>query len=250
MNIYYGIYINKSFQLIKTIEKKYNAKLIYVKDVNTRHIDKILMLIYKNYIVSINDNNSLRHILQKNSNQKILLIIKSIGGYISSSDSMLNLLSSHNCNKIAYIPSYAMSAACLLALACDKIYMNKYAAIGPTDPQITVLDETISFRVIQTLIENKSINNIDDKVLINYYDSKILNDENINSITKYVNKHKKKNISNDQVNELINKFSYGNIPHHTEITPNYLTKFLNINNDIPNDILCVYKLINYIFEMY
>jgi membrane-bound ClpP family serine protease len=247
---YYGYYIYKSFALIKSIESSTRTKLIYITDVKTRFIEKILMYIYNNIIISINDNNSLRRILQANSNTKITILIRSTGGYISSSDSMLNLLDNHKPKKIACVPSYAMSAATLLTLACDTIHMNKYAAIGPTDPQISVMDEMVSFRAIVKLIEEKPIEKIKDKVLISYYENKVLYDDNINYITKYIKKHKKKYISETDVNEIIKKFSYGDIPHHSEISFSSLDKVININNTITEDLLSIYTLLNFIFNIW
>jgi hypothetical protein len=250
MSSYYSYYIYRSFKLITIIENKYNSKLIYVKDTNMNFVNKILMTIYKNIIISINDNNSLRKLLQQNSTHKLTLIVKSSGGYISSSDSMLNLLDCHKPQKNVYVPGYAMSAATLLTLTCDKIFMNKYAVLGPTDPQITVLDEVISYRTIQKIIENKDINKIKDKILLSYYDNKNLYDENINYIKKYLKKHKRKNVLEYELDDFVDKFSFGNIPHHTEFTPNTLSKIININYDIPQDIYEIYNILNYIFEIW
>lgn len=246
---YYSYYIYKSLVLIKNIEDMHKSKLIYIKDYSTKFIDKILMYIYNNYIISINDNYSLRRILQKNSNKNIIIIIRSTGGYIYSSDSMLNLLDIHKYTKHAYIPSYAMSAATLLALSCDKIYMNKYAAIGPTDPQISVYNEMISFRTVSKIIQTKSADAIKDKLLIAYHENKILYDDNIKMVKKFLNKHKKKNLNEDNINEIINMFSLGDLPHHSEISFNTLNKFININNSIPENILKVYTSLNYIFQI-
>ena len=247
---YYGFFIYKSFVLIKSIETNTKSKIIYITDIKTRFIDKILMYIYNNYIISINDNNSLRLILQANSNNKIILIIRSYGGYISSSDSMLNLLKCHKPTKTVYVPSYAMSAATLLTLSCDIIHMNKYAAIGPTEPQISVLDEMVSFSTLKKLIAEKPIKKIKDQILLSYYENKILYDDNIKFIANYINKHKKNNVSEDEINKLLTMFSFGEIPHHSEISYNALNKVININNIIPEYILTIYKLLNYILNIW
>lgn len=246
---YYGYYIYKSYALMRDIENKTNSKLIYIKNWEVSLINKILGCIYNNYVISINDNNSLRRILQNNSNKKIIILLESIGGYISSSDSMLNLLDNHKPTKTVYVPTYAMSAATLLFLACDNIYINKYAAIGPTDPQITVYNEMVSYKAVSKLLETKPIEKIKDKILITYYENKVLYDDNINYVKKYINKHKKKNVSENKVNELINMLSAGDIAHHSEISPGSLTKIININNTIPENILSIHKLLNFIFNI-
>ena len=246
---YYSYYIYTSFELIQNMENKHKSKFIYVRDTNIKFMDKILMYIYYDYIISINDNCSLRRILQSNSDKNIIMLIHSTGGYVSSSDSMLNLLNIHKPTKYAYIPSYAMSAATLLALSCDKIYMNKYAVIGPTDPQISVFNEMISFRTISKIIQIKSIDTIKDKLLIAYHENKRLYDDNIEIIKKYINKHKKKNVSQDNIDDIIKMFSFGDCPHHTEISFNTLNKVININNTIPEHIQAIHALLNYIFQI-
>lgn len=245
----YGIRIHCSVLLIKNIEDKYSSKIIFVKDIETKFINRILMLIYKNTVISINDNNYLRKILQNNNNKKIMFLIKSTGGYISASDSMLKLLESHKPSKTAYVPNYAMSAATLLTLACNKIYMNKYAALGPTDPQITVLNENISYRTLDKLVKNKSIDKIKDIVLFNYYENKKLYDDNIECVKKHIMKHKKNNVTKDIIDDFINNLTIGDIPHHMEFTSNELNKVININYDIPSEILKIYNDINYIFSI-
>ena len=246
---YYSYYIYRSFVLIHKIEDKYKSKFIFIRDTNKTVIDKILMYIYKNYVISINDNNSLRKILLMNNNKNIIMLIESVGGYISSSDSMLNLLNRHKPIKHAYIPIYALSAATLLALSCDKIYMDKCAVFGPTDPQIMVFNEMIGFKTVLQIIENKSINKISDKLLIAYYECKKLYDDNVKQIKQCINKHKKKNISDNDVEEIVKTFTLGNLPHCNEIVLNDLTKVLNINNTIPAHILTIYSLLKYIFKI-
>lgn len=248
MILYYIYHIYHLYLLINTIETVNNTKIIYIRDTNPKNIDRILMAFLNNTVISINDNHNFRRILQKNSNKKLMIIIKSTGGYISSSDSMLNLLDCHKSNKTVYIPTYAMSAASLFTLACNNIHMNRYSVIGPTDPQISVFDEMISFRAVDKLIENKPIEHIKDKVLIQYYENKILYDDNIKLITKYVNKHKKRSATQNDINSLITKLSLGDIPHHTEINPDVLNKVLNINFSIPEDIIKIDNQVNYIFE--
>ena len=247
--IYYTYHIYKTFKIINTLEKKYNSKILYVKDVKNRKIDNILMSIFKKTIISINDNDRLRYILQENSDKNLLILIKSIGGYIHSSDSMLNLLNIHTKQKNVYIPNYAMSAATLLVLACDNIFLNKFAALGPTDPQIELYQEMQSFKALSKLIEVKPIEHIKDENLIKYYENKKLYDDNINLIAKYLKKHKKKDVLQKNMNNLIEMLSYGNIPHHTELNYEILNKVINVNIDIPEDIMTMYRQMNYLFKI-
>jgi hypothetical protein len=248
--ILYDIYyIIKCNYTIKEIEKNHKSKIVFIKDIDNKIIDRLFILFFPNTVISINDNNRLRTILHNNPNNRIIFLIKTIGGYISSSDSMLNLINNHKPLTSCYIPEYAMSAGTLFALACKKIYMNKYAVIGPTDPQISVCKEYISFNTLSKLIENKPISFIKDKILLNYYETKILYDENIMLVKKYIHQHIKDNqnrkiIAENEIERLIATLSYGNIPHHTEININDIQHIINVNNNIPTDIMKVYNLLN------
>jgi ClpP class serine protease len=54
----------------------------------------------------------------------------------------------------AIIPQNAMSAATMIACACDEIYMGKHSAIGPIDPQIILNTQTGPFVApVQSIID-------------------------------------------------------------------------------------------------
>lgn len=71
----------------------------------------------------------------KNSNLDIL--IHSPGGSAETTEQIVNYLRAKYSHIRAIIPQSAMSAATMLACACDEIIMGKHSAIGPIDPQIT-----------------------------------------------------------------------------------------------------------------
>lgn len=233
--IYYIYYIFKTISLIKKLEKQYNSVCIYVGDIKHNLINKIVMLVLEN-VISINDNNKFRSILQKHKNKNVMILLQSTGGYISSSDSMLNLLDNHKYKKTVYVPSYAMSAATLLCLSCDEIYMNSYAVLGATDPQISLYNDMISYWSLLKLFENKDIKDISDETVITYYENKKLYYDNINITRKYIEKHKKQNVNDADIESLIDKLTIGYIPHHIEICCESLTENLNIKDYIPNEI--------------
>lgn len=91
------------------------------------------------YVVSITNEDiqsfmSALHNLKGNS---LDLIIHSPGGSSEVVDQLVQYLRSKYNDIRAIIPQNAMSAATMLACACDKIVMAKHSAIGPIDPQIT-----------------------------------------------------------------------------------------------------------------
>lgn len=70
------------------------------------------------------------------SNQNLDLIIHSPGGFLDAVEQIVIYLRSKYQHIRAIIPQNAMSAATMLACACDEIIMGKHSAIGPIDPQI------------------------------------------------------------------------------------------------------------------
>lgn len=66
------------------------------------------------------------------------LIIHSPGGSLEAADQIVQYLRSKYDHIRAIVPQNAMSAATMIACACDEIIMGKQSAIGPIDPQITL----------------------------------------------------------------------------------------------------------------
>ncbi len=70
-------------------------------------------------------------------NKNLDIIIHSPGGSAEVTEQIVNYLRAKYEHIRAIIPQNAMSAATMLACACDEIIMGKHSAIGPIDPQIT-----------------------------------------------------------------------------------------------------------------
>ena len=68
--------------------------------------------------------------------KKIALVIDSPGGYSRCSYKIATMLHRHCGGFIAIVPRYAKSAATLLALGAEKIYMGSDAELGPLDAQV------------------------------------------------------------------------------------------------------------------
>lgn len=76
---------------------------------------------------------------------KLDLILHSPGGHVEAAEQIVNYLRMKYHHIRAIIPQCAMSAATMLACACDEIVMGKHSAIGPIDPQITFPVNNTSF---------------------------------------------------------------------------------------------------------
>jgi len=66
------------------------------------------------------------------------LILHSPGGSLEAAEQIVNYLRSKYTYIRAIIPQNAMSAATMIACACDEIILGKHSAIGPIDPQMTI----------------------------------------------------------------------------------------------------------------
>ena len=66
------------------------------------------------------------------------LILHSPGGSLEAAEQIVTYLRSKYDHIRAIVPQNAMSAATMIACACDEIIMGKHSALGPIDPQITV----------------------------------------------------------------------------------------------------------------
>jgi hypothetical protein len=65
------------------------------------------------------------------------LVLHSPGGSIEAAEQVVQYLRAKYKHIRAIVPQNAMSAATMIACACDEIIMGKHSAIGPIDPQVT-----------------------------------------------------------------------------------------------------------------
>ena len=79
------------------------------------------------------------------SGKSLDLILHSPGGSMEAADQIVQYLRAKYQHIRAIIPQNAMSAATMIACACDSIIMGKHSAIGPIDPQVTFPTATGTF---------------------------------------------------------------------------------------------------------
>jgi len=90
------------------------------------------------------------------------LILHTPGGLVLASEQIAHALCRHPAKVTIFVPHYAMSGGTLLALAADEIVMDENAVLGPVDPQLGEYPAASILKVV----EQKSIDEIDDKTLI------------------------------------------------------------------------------------
>jgi hypothetical protein len=88
--------------------------------------------------ISVEDIQGFMAALNGLKGKQLDLIIHSPGGSLEAADQIVQYLRSKYQHIRAIIPQNAMSAAIMIACACEEIVMGKQSAIGPIDPQITL----------------------------------------------------------------------------------------------------------------
>jgi len=87
--------------------------------------------------VALHDVQSFMSALHNLRNDKLDLVLHSPGGSMEAADQIVQYLRAKYTHIRAVVPQNAMSAATMIACACDEIVMGKHSAIGPIDPQVT-----------------------------------------------------------------------------------------------------------------
>lgn len=70
--------------------------------------------------------------------REVDLILHSPGGSPDAAESIISYLRQRFDDIRAVVPLAAMSAATMMALACDEILMGQHSQLGPIDPQVTI----------------------------------------------------------------------------------------------------------------
>lgn len=84
------------------------------------------------------DVHALMEVCHQVSERELDLILHSPGGSPEAAEQMLNYLRTQFDHIRAFVPLQAKSAATMIALGCDEIWMGEHSELGPIDPQILV----------------------------------------------------------------------------------------------------------------
>lgn len=232
--------------------KKHNFILIFNKP-ERNHIYKTMLTLFEyictDLIYDIDEHSKIIDYMKINKNNKINILLDSTGGDVISNDTLLNFIITSKIKLNIYVLNTAKSAATLLALSAHNLYMDKFATLGPTDPQISYENIMYSVKSIINLCENKDNNYISDKILLTYYDSKKLHDENLITIRKILENKFKLSLKKEDKNKFITKLTSGDISHHQSFNTPYINKFLNIQYNIPIYLYDINKLYEYIYDL-
>jgi ClpP class serine protease len=114
------------------------------------------------------------------------LIIHTPGGIALAATQIAYALDAHPAKKTVIVPHYAMSGGTLIAMAADEIMMDPHAVLGPVDPQLGDSQGAYAATSILKVVEQKKIDEIDDRTLILAEESKKAVEQIKNTVRKLV----------------------------------------------------------------
>jgi hypothetical protein len=88
--------------------------------------------------INLGDKQGFMEAVSNIKERELDLILTSPGGSPEAADSIMSYLRTRFDHIRAIVPLAAMSAATMMALACDEIVMGQHSQLGPIDPQFTV----------------------------------------------------------------------------------------------------------------
>ena len=147
-------------RLLREIEVKRGSRVIAM--IHRQESMSLLGFPVARYIDIQDSEAILRAIKLTDPKVPIDLILHTPGGLVLATEQIANALARHPSKVTVFVPHYAMSGGTLLALSANEIVMDENAVLGPVDPQLGQLPAVSILRVL----EQKSINEIDDNTLI------------------------------------------------------------------------------------
>lgn len=97
----------------------------------------------------------------------VAIILHTFGGYSFAAELIASAIKAHKFETRAYVPYVAMSGGTVIALAADKIFLGKNAALGPIDIQYG----SFSISSLQRLAREKNKEAISDEFLLMSYEA-------------------------------------------------------------------------------
>jgi ClpP class serine protease len=213
---------------IARFERKRESRVIVI--VHRQETMRLLGFPIVRYI-DINDSEDvLRAIRMTAPDVPIDLVLHTPGGLVLAAFQIAWALRQHPAKVTAFVPHYAMSGGTLICLAASEIVMSPHAVLGPVDPQLGEFPAASFLKVV----EQKPIAEIDDRTLI----LADVGRKAIGQIRKAVRELLAGRMQEDPAEQLAQKLSDGGWTHDYPISANEAKALgLNINTDIPTDIL-------------
>ncbi|RTZ68989.1 MAG: hypothetical protein DSZ30_03275 [Aquificaceae bacterium] len=181
--------------------------------------------------INIEDSEEvLRAIRMTPDDMPIDLIVHTPGGLVLAATQIANALAEHKGEVRVIVPHYAMSGGTLIALAADKIIMDKHAVLGPVDPQLGQYPAAS----IKKVLETKPVEKIDDQTLI----LADIAQKALDQMKEYVyNLLLKKGYPEEVAQRVAQDFSQGKWTHDYPLTYEVLKEYgLRVSTDVPEEV--------------
>lgn len=216
--------INRFIDL-KRLYYNRNVKTFYISDTVTGNlVDE-----FKQFMINVGPKD------------EIDIVLETYGGFFSGAQMISDMILSHEGVTNAIVLNRAFSAGTLIALSCTNLYMHKNAHLSPVDVLQSDFFKTIQLSAVQTIIDNKTKDKINDDTFI-MADQAEKSKNLLNSLFERIIKPK----YSDDVASIIKQelFDGNKYIHSTSFSSTELKNIgLKINDILPNMIKkaqCVY----------
>lgn len=164
----------------------------------------------------------------------IELILHTPGGIALAATQIAFALEGHPGRKTVIVPHYAMSGGTLIALAADEIMMDPNAVLGPVDPQLGDQRGAHSASSILKVVEQKKIDEIDDRTLILAEESRKAIEQMKNIVRQLI----KDNYPEEKVKEVVEELVSGKYTHDFPITADEACRLFGecVNKELPKEV--------------
>jgi len=191
--------------------------------------------------INIDDSEEvLRAIRLTPKDAPIDLILHTPGGIALAATQIAFALKSHPGKKTVMVPHYAMSGGTLIALAADEIMMDPHAVLGPVDPQLGDQQGVYAASSILKVVEQKKIDEIDDKTLILAEESR----KAIEQMKKTVRQLVGDKYPEAKTEEIVEELVSGKYTHDFPLTAKEACRLLGecVNRELPHEVYSLMKL--------
>jgi ClpP class serine protease len=148
---------------IRAIEQSRHSRLITM--IHRQETMSILGFPIARYIDIEDSEDVLRAIRLTPQDMPIDLLLHTPGGLVLAAEQIAWALKRRTGKVTVFVPHYAMSGGCLLALASDEIVMDQNAVLGPVDPQLGTAQSAFAAASVVKALKQPNPNR-DDTTLI------------------------------------------------------------------------------------
>ncbi len=221
-------------RLIRAIEEKRKSRVITM--IHRQETRSFLGFFMMRFITIEDSEQVLRAIRLTPKDMPIDFIIHTPGGLALAATQIAQALADHEAEVRVIVPHYAMSGGTLIALAADKIIMDKHAVLGPVDPQ---LGQEPAASIVKVK-DIKDPNEIDDETWVKIdVSEKALKQmyENVKSLLL------KKGYSEEVATKVAEELSLGKYTHDYPITVEKAKELgLRVSTDVPEEVYALMEL--------